>query len=123
MKRILLSSFILLVLSFSVFASEMPIIPEKVIAMYVILQKADDFSEGSSEVVATAVSPKEFLSEFQHYVNMAKSKSMKLVVTAETEDGNWVHGQIKYKGKRLRTTRYYDPGQNKVFSGSEIPLD
>ena len=100
-----------------------PEIPSTVVWMYVFLQAPDSTGRGSGKEVATMITPEAFRQDFPTYQGMAKQEKRRLIVTAETQDGQWIQNQIRYKGEYLRRAPYYNPGIDKVVPGAEIPLD
>ena len=95
-------------------------IPNEVYTIYIIYQKRGPIVQGSS-MFGGRGSREEFVLNFLEYIKQAKKANAKLVITADTEEGMWVHDLISYKGKRLRPTSYMDPnGDNKIYPGSEI---
>lgn len=102
---------------------EIPEIPSSVAWMYVFLQSPDGTARGSGKEIATMITPADFRKNFARYMEMARNEKTKLIVTAETDEGQWVQNQISYKGTNLRRAPYYNPGIDKVVPGAEIPLE
>jgi hypothetical protein len=97
-------------------------VPTNVSVVYVIIQKPGPLVDGSSELLSLD-SRDEFLANFSKYIDIAKSKKMRLIITAATSgEQQWVHNKFKYKGFPLKPTTYRDPNQSKSFPGAEIPL-
>ena len=69
------------------------------------------------------ITPEEFRRNFTRFREMARKENAKLVVTAETENEQWIQGQIRYRGTKLRRAPYYNPGIDKVVPGAEVPTD
>lgn len=103
--------------------SELPQIPSSVAWMYVFIQRPDSTSRGSGKEIATMITPEEFRRNFTRFREMARKENAKLVVTAETENEQWIQGQIRYRGTKLRRAPYYNPGIDKVVPGAEVPTD
>jgi hypothetical protein len=124
MKKWLLF-FTTLLFSFGTLAAESDVIdiPSSVAWIYVFIQKPDSTARGSGKEIATMIPPSEFLKNFTRYKEMARSDKAKLIVTAETQDDQWVQNQITYNGDKLHRAPYYNPGIDKVAPGAEIPLD
>lgn len=97
-------------------------VPHQVIQVYVILQEQGEPVDGSSRTL-DVVSRDKFISEFERYRNVARQKQVKLIVTAVTDDEQWIQNQIKYKDKNLRRALYRDPHASITYSGAEVPLD
>lgn len=112
-------------LSFGAFAVETDMldIPSSVAWMYVFVQSPTSTARGSGEEIATMISPSDFHKNFTRYQEKAHDKKWKLIITAETQDGQWIQNQISYKGEKLLRAPYYNPGIDKVAPGAEIPLD
>ena len=98
-------------------------IPSSVVWMYVFLQNPTSTARGSGEEVTTMITPSDFHKNFTRYKEKARSKKWKLIVTAETRDGQWIQDQISYRGEELLRAPYYNQGIDKVVPGAEIPLD
>jgi hypothetical protein len=98
------------------------LVPAQVIQVYVILQEPGEPVDGSSKKL-DVVSREKFIADFERYRNIARQKQVKLIVTAVTDDENWIQNQIKYKGKNLRRAEYRDPYASITYSGAEVPLD
>lgn len=97
-------------------------VPQQVIQVYVILQNPGEPVDGSSETL-DLVSREKFIADFERFKNIARQKRVKLIITAVTEDEQWIQNQIKYKGKNLRRALYRDPHASVTYSGAEVPLD
>jgi len=100
-------------------------VPVEVAVVCVFLQKPNTLDHGSSELLE-CISRKDFTSQgkLKEYIKIAKSKEMKLVVTAYTADKKKrLQNEIIYKDKFLKSTRYRDPSQDITSDGGEIPLD
>lgn len=122
MKKLFFAILLLFCL-FNMVAAEALEIPTDVVAIYVFLQKAGNLERGSSEEIGTALTQVKFIENFQRYLSAAKQRQSKLIVTAETSDSRWVQNNIIYKGKKLITAKYRNPGLDGIFSGAEIPTD
>lgn len=103
--------------------AELPLIPPTVAYMYVFLQTPDSTDRGSGREIATMISPDEFRKNFERYRDLARKEKVKLVITAETKDGQWVQNQISYKGAKLQRAPYRNPGIDKTVPGAEVPLN
>jgi hypothetical protein len=120
-----LSLFVAFLFSFGAIAAEPDIIeiPSSVVWMYVFIQSPSSTLRGSGKEVATMITPTDFRKDFTRFKEMARNEKAKLIVTAETQDGQWIQNQIIYRGKKLLRAPYYNPGIDKVVPGAEIPLD
>jgi hypothetical protein len=123
MKKTLVFCIMLFCAPLNVFAEADLFVPNQISTVYVILQKPDSLVDGTSELLAL-VDREEFLKNYVKYLNTAKEKNMKLVITACTAgETQWLHAKIKYKGKYLKPTLYRDPNQSKSFPGVQFPTD
>lgn len=102
---------------------ELPQIPASVAYMYVFLQRPDSTDRGSGREIATMISPDEFRKNFERYRELARKEEAKLIITAETKDGQWIQNQISYKGAKLQRAPYRNPGIDKTVPGAEVPLN
>jgi|GEM_PF-3303243 hypothetical protein len=98
-------------------------IPSTVQYMWVFLQDPVDIGAGSGEEVSSMITPQEFLRDYATYQEKARRNNKKMIVTAETKNGEWVQERIEYRGERLKRARYYNPGIDKVVGGAEFPID
>jgi len=98
-------------------------IPSSVVWIYVFIQNPDSTAKGSGKEIATMITPKQFRDSFNRYRDIAKRENAKLIVTAETEGGQWIQNQITYKGESLKIMPYYNPGIGKAVPGAEVPLN
>lgn len=97
-------------------------VPIRVTQVYVILQAPGTPIDGSSSTYAL-VNREEFITEFERYRNVAREKKAKLIVTAVTDNEEWIQNQIEYKGVKLKRALYRDPHASITYSGAEVPLD
>lgn len=111
--------------SLCVYAADALEIPDNVVMLHAFLQKPDTFEPGSSEKLAEAEDKKTFSANLQRYVAIARQRQMKLIVTAQATNGEWVQNQIRYKGKFLQTGAYFhpDPSIYRRVTGAELPVD
>lgn len=121
--NVFLTVFLALFYSTSCHASEeLPQIPSSVKWIYVFLQDANSVLPGSSQELASMITPKEFLDGFAGFRTKAIKQNKQLIITAQTEDGKWIQDTITYKEKRLHPARYFNAGIGRVSPGVEIPL-
>jgi len=108
-----------------VFADDILEIPNNVVVLHAFLQKPNTFEPGASEKLAEAVDATTFSSNLQRYIAIAKQRQMKLIVTAQAANGDWVQNQIRYKGVFLQTAAYFhpDPDINRRVTGAELPTN
>jgi len=89
--NVFLTVFLALFYSTSCHASEeLPQIPSSVKWIYVFLQDANSVLPGSSQELASMITPKEFLDGFAGFRTKAIKQNKQLIITAQTEDGKWI---------------------------------
>lgn len=102
---------------------DLPQVPTSVAHIYVFLQKRDSTGRGSGSEIASMITPKEFQKNFERYRKLARTKKVRLIITAESRDGQWIQDQISYKGIKLQRAAYRNPGIDRTVPGAEVPLD
>lgn len=99
-------------------------VPREASTFWVWLQTHGPVADASSELFALVNSREEFILNFQKYINIAKNKNRRLIITASTTgEAQWLHNQIRYRGEYLKPTLYKDLSQTKIYPGAEVPLD
>lgn len=104
-------------------ADDLPRVPSSAQWIYVFIQDPHSLKRGSGREVATMATTADFLNNFDRYRDMARQDGWKLIVTAESSDGQWVQQQISYRGQMLKRAPYYNPGLDAVRPGAEIPVN
>jgi hypothetical protein len=98
-------------------------IPRMVRLMYVFVQTPGPAESSESERLAAGMDKEEFLKCFESFRNAARSRNMRLIITA-TDEGHrgWYQPEIRYRGRYLRVVEYKSPDGLQVFPGAEVPL-
>jgi hypothetical protein len=97
-------------------------IPHYTAVIYVFLQTQGPLEEAESERLAIAMPKEEFRKCFEAFRDLARSRNMRLIVTATADHRSWDQPEIRYRGHKLQVVGYKSPDENKVFPGAEVPL-
>lgn len=98
-------------------------VPDNVETVYLFLQKDGPLTSDNCEML-DLVTRDEFITRVEEFRNLARQKlagvTGRLIVTAQSSEGEWVQEAIKYQGKALKPRPY--SCNPKPAGGAEIPL-
>lgn len=99
-------------------------IPRFIRYMYVFVQTTGPVEAAESERLVAAIDKDEFIKCFETFREVARTRGMRLIITA-TDEGHrgWHQPEIRYRGRYLRVVEYKSPDGSQVFPGAEIPLN
>ena len=98
-------------------------IPATVQNLYVLFQREGRERENESSELIDIVDIDGFCAGFEGWRREARTGGWLMIVTAQNSRGQWVQGEIQFRGRRLRHHLYRDPSQSISYPGAVVPLD